>query len=530
MPILHDGQDHVARIANFYAALKEGILVPRWAASLNWGYGHPILMFLYPLPEYMASAFHFVGFTLVDSTKLVFGLAFISSAATMFLWMSSAFGIEAGIIAALLYAFAPYRFVDLHVRGALGEHVAFIFPPLCFYYVWKLSRTKSVRGAYLAALGAAFSIAALILSHNAIALMFLPIIGLYGLYLLIAEVKHRWLYSVAGAASVALGFALSAFFWLPALLEGKFTLRDIVTAGGALTRFVPWSWFVYSPWNYGGTDTLTKSLGYPQWVGIVGAVLLLLKVKQKKLRALFIGLFIVLLTSFFIQTRSSAPIWIVSKILQDFQFPWRFLSVSVFVAAVLGGLSFPRIIDWLFRKMKIKRETLFIISCLLIITATWYMWYPKGYQVHDDSFYSGIYGGTTDTGESSPIWFVRFMEHPPDNPLDVVDGDATVTVGKRTTTMHEYTITARKPTLMLENTLYFPGWMIYLNGLPTGIEWQNPTYRGIMTFRVTPGVNQSVRVAFGDTRTRTIGNRVSMLAFAFVLLTGIGGLLWQKRK
>ena len=58
----HDSPDHVARIANFYQNLAEGTIIPRWAGNLNWGYGHPILMFLYPLPSYAASLFHFLGF------------------------------------------------------------------------------------------------------------------------------------------------------------------------------------------------------------------------------------------------------------------------------------------------------------------------------------------------------------------------------------------------------------------------------------------------------------------------------------
>src|SRR3989344_960027 len=72
LPITHDGQDHIARIANFYQNLLDGNIIPRWAGNLNWGYGHPILMFLYPLPSYAASIFHAIGFSLVDSTKLVF--------------------------------------------------------------------------------------------------------------------------------------------------------------------------------------------------------------------------------------------------------------------------------------------------------------------------------------------------------------------------------------------------------------------------------------------------------------------------
>ena len=95
LPITHDGQDHVARIANFYTSLTEGNLVPRWAGNLNWGYGHPILMFLYPLSSYSASFFHLLGFSLVDSVKLVFAIGFISSGIFMYIWIREFLGEKA---------------------------------------------------------------------------------------------------------------------------------------------------------------------------------------------------------------------------------------------------------------------------------------------------------------------------------------------------------------------------------------------------------------------------------------------------
>ncbi len=198
-PVTHDGQDHVARIANFYQSLKEGNIIPRWAGSLNWGYGHPILMFLYPLPSYIASLFHTIGFSLVDSTKIVFGFAFIASALTMFIWMRAAFGKKAGIVGALLYVFAPYRFVDLYVRGAIGEHVAFIFPPLIMYFLFKLSQPALRKHVVTNTIGVAVSIALLILAHNAIAIMFMPIILVYLLYLLLFETKEKWLFGSMSA-------------------------------------------------------------------------------------------------------------------------------------------------------------------------------------------------------------------------------------------------------------------------------------------------------------------------------------------
>src|SRR3989338_3438890 len=114
LPLTHDGQDHVARIANFYQSLSEGNIVPRWAGNLNCGYGHPILMFLYPLPSYISSLFHVLGFSLIDSVKLVYGLTYILSGIAMYLWVKEFLSREAGFVAAILYMFAPYRFVELY--------------------------------------------------------------------------------------------------------------------------------------------------------------------------------------------------------------------------------------------------------------------------------------------------------------------------------------------------------------------------------------------------------------------------------
>jgi uncharacterized membrane protein len=267
LPLTHDGSDHVARIANFYLSLSEGTLIPRWAENLNWGYGHPILMFLYPLPSYMASFFHVLGLSFVDSTKAVFGVTFILSGLTMFLWLKTFVRKDAAFLGALLYCFAPYRFVDLYVRGAIGEHVAFMLVPLVCYFILKTSR--AVDKKFL--VGGAFSLALLILSHNAVSLMALPFILLYIVFLFF-QTEHRKYFLVSSSFIIVLGFLLSAFFWVPAVLEAKYTLRSVVLKDQYLDRFSPLLNFFYSSWNYGQSGQFSVQVGIIQWlVLIVGA-------------------------------------------------------------------------------------------------------------------------------------------------------------------------------------------------------------------------------------------------------------------
>src|SRR3989344_261372 len=255
LPITHDGIDHVARIANFYQNLQEGNLIPRWAGNLNWGFGHPVLMFLYPLPSYLASAFHFLGASFIDSVKLVFALSFILSGFSMYLWTREVLGKKEGIAAAVLYLFAPYRFVDLYVRGAVGEHMAFVFPPLVLYFLFRISKTKLNffdKNFFFLITGGALSLAGFILSHNAISLLFAPFIFFYVLFLF-WQTKNLRSLTLSFLSIFVFGALFSFFFWFPAFFEGKYTLRDIVIEGIYLERFVNFRDLFYSPWNFGGT-------------------------------------------------------------------------------------------------------------------------------------------------------------------------------------------------------------------------------------------------------------------------------------
>ncbi len=506
LPVTHDGQDHVARIANFYQSLSEGHIIPRWAGNLNWGYGHPILMFLYPLPSYVASLFHVLGLSFVDSIKLVFALTFIVSFFTMFLWVRAQWGVHAGFISALLYGFAPYRFVDLYVRGALGEHVAFVFPPLIFLSIYNVTKHNS--SSFWESM-VSLSIAGLILSHNAVSIMFMPLLLLYLLYLYRMEHISRNVLA-SEILAIVVGFLISAFFWIPAFAEGKYTLRDIVTKGEVADRLVLPSWFVSSGWNYGGGNQFSKEIGFVQWVGVVLSAIMIARTKNASTKVFLVGLFVVFMLSLFFMTPWAKPIWTNISILQKFQFPWRLLTISVFVAAVLGGVSVI-----LLPKKMITTISLLVIPGVLVSTS--HMWYAKSYQVLPESFYSSTYNGTTDTGESSPIWSTRFMEKRYISPLEVIEGASTITEVRRQSTYHEYAITTEKRSRLVDNTLYFPGWRVVVDGTPVGVEFQDPNFRGLLTFWVESG-RYIIRVQFKDTKVRIASNIISFIGVVLLLL------------
>jgi hypothetical protein len=508
LPITHDGQDHVARIANFYQNLVEGNIIPRWAANLNWGYGHPILEFLYPLPSYFASFFHLIGFSLVDSAKIVYGLGMILSLFFMFLWLKQFLGKEPALLGAFLYTYAPYRFVDLYVRGDIGENLAFAFVPLVLYFIFKLYKEPNLKYSLLGAL----SLALLVTAHNVIALIAVPFIFLYGIYLIYISKNRKSLF-VNLSALIIFGFALSAFFWVPALLEGKFTLRNIVTKGGYVSRFVNFKALIYGPWSYGGSGVFTQQLGLVQWLALLISPVLafVFWLKKDKIYLLVLACLLYTLLAIFLMLPISNFLWARIMLLQNFQFPWRFLAITVFATAVLAALMIHAI------PKKLQLIVVLILIALVLFVSKDYV-KAKGYLYKPVSFYTGIYSGTTDTGESSPIWSVRFMEHFPKAHLEVLDGKATVKEIKRTSTDHQYTVTVAKRTLFEENTLYFPGWEIKANNAPVNIQFQDMQYRGTMLFFLEKG-NYTVETKYSETKLRLICDLISLVS-----LITLGGL------
>ena len=512
LPITHDGADHVARIANFYQNLSEGNLIPRWAANLNWGYGHPILMFLYPLPSYFASLFHFLSFSFIDSLKIVFALGFIASGAAMYLWLKNFLDKYAAFFGAILYMFAPYRFVDLYVRGAIGEHIAFIFPPLLLYFLLKLSQDSKNKLFYIAGVSLSFSF--LILSHNAISLMFIPFIALYIIYLFYLKKNKKFLFLCF--LSILLGLGLSFFFWFPAFFEGKYTLRDIVTEGEYIKRFASPISLIFGKWSFGGSGIFSTQIGIIHLIiALISPVVLLKLFKEKsKLLLFFVLTLFYFLFSSFLLLKESNIIYQSITTLQKLQFPWRFLSTVVFSSAILGAFSI-YILNKRYQKMVL------LLLVLLTLGLSFPYWKTNGYFQKGDKFFSNIYKGTTDTGESSPIWSIRFMEKSAKATIEVISGEASFEKFQRKSTYHSYQVNVLSETARVrENTLYFPNWIVLVDGKETPIEFQDPANRGIITFYVSQGKHK-VELLFKDTKLRTVSNVISFTSLlTLVLLFG----------
>lgn len=164
-----------------------------------------------------------------------------------------------------------------------------------------------------------------------------------------------------------------------------------------------------------------------------------------------------------------------------------------------------------------------ILAGFLGLLAVWQArpgFFIQGYEDLNpaNETFSGPAAWTTDTGESTPRWATRFQDKFPKSQLEVVWGaDIDYQVLSLQKEKHRYLIEAKVPTQVVDNTLYFPGWQVTVNGQEAPIEYQDQNWRGLITFPVPAGRSE-VEVEFTMTGVRKAAGAITLASFAILLM------------
>lgn len=205
-PCTHDGGAHYFRVVATRQALQDGLLFTRFLPDLAFGYGYPFYNYRAALSYYLTLALHLAGLSLPMAQNLVYALSIVGSALAAYLLARDLFGPQAGIVAAIAYAYAPYQFLDALLRGNIPESVALSLLPLILWAFRRLALNGQRRWFLISA----FSLAALYLTHNISSLLFTPfLIAFLCVLWLVYRREGHWM-AVGGALVLALGMA--AFF------------------------------------------------------------------------------------------------------------------------------------------------------------------------------------------------------------------------------------------------------------------------------------------------------------------------------
>jgi len=499
---------------SFYNILFNEHILPRWIPEFNVGYGDPYFLFAYFLPYFAGSVFHLIGFSFLDSIKLLLAISFILSGLTMYLWAKDELGEKAGFVCGLFYLFVPYHLVDLHFRVTIAETLSFVFLPLLLFFAKKIIYLPRISTILLGAI----CYALLILTHQITSLTFTPILISYALFTWLPKKKKSYKDLLLYLLSIILGFLLSAFYWLPIIIEAQYTQASLSKTISSFTNPIE---LLYSPWRYGllfqgHMGELSFLIGYTQVFIIIASIYLLYK-KQfiKKNKNLLLFFLVIFFISIFMITPQSKVVWANLPLFKYSQYSYRLLEIIALCTSIIAGIV---VTKW-------NKNSFIIILCLITVLYTLLNWgNRKAISYMNDIYLKNEFNQMPDVPiylePSSPIWAnlkksrVRIK---PKTHIEILSGKAKIKQISRTSINHKYIINAATTVEIKENTLYFPGWVLLVDGETKKILYTQSKYPGIVTFSLPKGLHE-VELAFHDTKDRTIGLLITITTSILVLI------------
>jgi hypothetical protein len=209
-------------------------------------------------------------------------------------------------------------------------------------------------------------------------------------------------------------------------------------------------------------------------------------------------------------------VWDALPLLQDVQFPWRFLTIVCIAGAILTAEKLDVLAEWFQNK---KRPYALIISgCLLAVIA-----FSAGRIVHKASFLPGetvpLMVRVKSQERGFIFWWTIWAKEEALFDRDKLSaGDRTTEIQTWKSIVRDFRVSAGAAENVRVATFYHPNWKATVNGLP--VETQ-PDENGAILIPVSPE-NISVRLYFQETLAQRIAQMISGLAWlALIFLAGL---------
>jgi len=573
-PRTDDGFGHLFRIVELDRGLRTGVLYPRWASELALGYGYPVLNFYAPLSYYAVEVLHLLGLGFLVAYQAALAVSLLMAGlAAYFLARDVLNDRLAAVLAAVAYVVAPYPLVDAYLRGALGESWTLVFIPLSLWAFGRLAwgsghemaresrntrndrapfaffpwfrASRDPNACWVYAVVAALSLAALILSHNAIALVTLPLLVAYAAFLLWQTHRESslpasrfplsaLLFPLAPVLLVlTLSLSLSSFYWLPALAEKQYTrVEDLLTGfhGGVAGQLVePWRLVQLAPVYDYAFDPATNPwrLGLVQALAATGGLAAL---RIRRLRAPL--LFFALATGavLFMLTTPSLPLWTSVPLISFVEFPWRLLTLAGLGTALLaGGLVA------MLPTRPLLRGAVLATAVIALMAASLGDLHPPLSTITEAEVNAATAArfdydvGAIGTNKASEYLPLTVRENPTQMPRDdllsrgVPAGPVPDVTFLRAAPFAVDLATAEDspggPVVL--HQFYFPGWAAWVDDQPVPVTPVGSL--GLVRIDVPAGAHR-VSCRFTDTPVRTLANLVALVGLAAL----VGILCWSR--
>jgi hypothetical protein len=330
-----DLPNHLRFALPFYEALQSGHFHPGWLAESNYGLGDLRFMLYPPGLYYLLSASRMLTGEWYSASIVTFVFLSVVGGLGAYLWARSIFDPKIAMWAGILYSLAPYRLNELYQASLLSEYAACSMLPLVFAFVERVSKRKNIYD--VVGLGASYAL--LILTNVPVAFIGSIALAIYALL----RIERKTLLQTASrlALGAFLGLAASSFFWTSMLAE----LSWIKANAGEPNPYYDYRLnFLFSPSALTNRNTWYANILALAAIGFLlpGIAFVIRSFKRDKSNRALNAAFLLLLVTFFMATSLSKPVWAVVPKLSEVQFPWRWLSVTSLMGALLCAGSIPK--------------------------------------------------------------------------------------------------------------------------------------------------------------------------------------------
>ena len=547
LPTFTDAEMHVYRTFEIMSAWRAGVVYLRWAPDLFYGFGYPVFHYYAPLAYYLAAAYGSLLGSPVAGIKFVLVASAYLGAAGMYLFVRDRWGGLAGVVSVAAFSLAPYVvYIDPHARGDAPETLAIALAPLMLWAFARLRRTASPGDGVVAAL----LLAAMILAHNLLALVFFGLLLAWLAWDIVfghmffkswllndqltgTAVRRRVVAMLAVA--VVLGLGLAAFMWLPAILERNAVQFRNVASG---TFFDYRQYFLgvgelFGPaqiFDLGATQMRFRySVGLAQWILAALGTLTVFTARRRRLSVLFFAFCALVLL--YLMLPASIKVWEAIPPMAYFQFPTRFLGPAAVVFGVLSGaaLGWADLLPWKWSRPALAGVA--IAGCILaamplLYPPLWPEFGPVSAQRILDTELNGRGIGTTSANDFLPVGALTvpgpqtmLLQSYAAGQVDKLNR-ATLPAGTTATLLRHapesdsYQVSGNTDFVFRLFTFWFPGWTAYVDGVKTDIQLSQP--EGWITF-VVPAGTHTISVRLENTAPRWLGWAISAAALLALL-------------
>ncbi len=508
--ITFDGHSHMTMIAQFEQALKSGDFPVRWAGGLaNYGSATPI--FMHQLTNYLGAGLNFIVQDIVLVYKLLIFVAIFLSNYFWFVFLNKIFSQQASMIGLTLFNIAPYRILSIYLRGSLPELMGSVFFPIFLIIIYNLIESKFKQKKYYIYL--IISIFLLVLTHPFSLFLVGVSLSILIFYLILKSENKKDIVELIIVSMIGLGMA--SYYILPFRYEMKYIIYSHETPVIPDHSYLNLENFFSPKWYYFLTHPGPRGdfikIGLFETSIILFTVIYIFSVSKKKLEKskyifakYFIFLFILLV---FLLTPLSKIVYKL-PLFKNIQYPWRFLSIFVYIA--------PFFITFLFDESK-KLKKIILFCLVIVVMSRASQIYGKNYVQYSDNYFY-----FNKANNIAPHFTSIWSDHGENYSrkkvqAQVIDGDADLKIIQVDNSVREYSINAQEDSRLVDYTFYFPGWRVLIDGKETNIEFQDSKYRGLITYSVPSG-NHKVMIKFEETKFRKISNVLSLISIGLFMI------------